>query len=103
MTTHAVGPIVLAAAAGATAGALLGWAYFSLLGRAVQAFIARPSWQRLLAGAGVRMLAAAAALTAVCRLGPAALVAALLGFLLARTRLLSRHDQPRAARPGEER
>lgn len=103
MTMHTLLLSALTAAAGAAAGALLGWAYFSLLRQAVEAFIARPSWQRLLGGSGTRMLAAAAVLTAVARLGPAALLAALLGFLLARAVLLRKHGQPRAVRAGERR
>lgn len=103
MTTHTLVFTVLAAAAGAAAGALLGWAYFALLRRAVAAFVTRPSRQRLLGEAAARMLAAAAILTAVARLGPAALVAALLGFLLARAGSLRKHGQPRAVRAGERR
>ena len=99
MTIYTVALTMLAAAA----GALFGWAYFSLLRRAVRAFVARPSWQRLLGGSGTRLLAAAATLTVIAKLGPAALVAALLGFLLTRTVLLRKYGRPQAVRAEDRR
>ena len=82
---------------GAAAGALLGWIYFPMLRRAVEAFVERPNLPRLLGWSAARMLAATMLLTLLARLGAVALLAALLGFLLARTRLLHGLNDHRAA------
>ena len=103
MTMHKLLANAIDAAIGAAAGGLLGLTYFSMLHRAVRTFVARPSWLRLLGLSTARIISAAALLTMFAKVGAAALLASLLGFLLARTRLLHRDGTPRAARFGEPR
>jgi len=101
MTTHEFLSSALAVAIGAACGFALGLAYFALLRRAIAEFAAQRGRQRLLLWSVARMLAAAVLLAAVAELGPAALLAALLGFVAARTRLLRACGTDQAQRTGE--
>jgi len=101
MSTHELLSSAPAAAIGAACGFVLGLAYFTALWHATEVFAAQHDRRRLVFWAVLRMLVAAGALAALGELGPAALLAALLGFVLARSRLLRRHGTARAARTRE--
>ena len=66
-------------------GALFGWCYFALLRRWVSAYVARGAAFGILASALVRLAAAAAFFTIAAHRGVPTVLAAFLGFLLART------------------
>ncbi len=88
----------LRVAAGLATGVLLGLLYFLALRRTVSRFVVRPSWPGLIVSTLVRVLGAATVLAVTARLGALALLAALLGFLLARG--LALRNRRGAATPG---
>ena len=69
----------------AVGGALFGWCYFALLRRAVSVYLARGAAFSILASALARLAAAAAFFTVAAHRGIPSVLAAFLGFLLART------------------
>lgn len=72
----------------AVAGIVFGLAYFATLRRAVTLFTAGRGWVGPLALTLARIAAAVIFLGLAAKLGAAALIAAFLGFLLARTVML---------------
>ncbi len=66
-------------------GALFGWCYFALLRRWVNAYVARGAAFSILAPALARLAAAAAFFTVAAHRGVLTVLAAFIGFLLART------------------
>jgi hypothetical protein len=69
----------------AFAGALFGWCYFALLRRWASAYVARGATFGMLASALARLVAAVAFFTVAAHRGVPTVLAAFLGFLLART------------------
>jgi hypothetical protein len=69
----------------AIAGVVFGLIYFATLRRSVAVFAAGGGWARALALTLARLCAAVVFLAMAAKLGAAALIAAFLGFLLART------------------
>jgi len=68
----------------ATAGLILGVAYFGSLRRSVRLSIEQHAWWRYMVAALTRIVAAALFFTLAVRWGAAALLAAFAGFLVAR-------------------
>ena len=77
-------PDALLATAGAIAGCVLGLLYFAVLRRAVGELIIHKRWQRAVGWSLARIGAGVTVLGVIARFGAIALLAALLGLLLAR-------------------
>jgi F1F0 ATPase subunit 2 len=84
MSFEALVPTIALAALMAVAGTALGLAYFACLRRTVDLFASGAGWARPVLLTLLRIAGAAGALALAARFGAPALLAAFLGFLLAR-------------------
>ena len=85
MINAPLSPLIVLAVTMAFSGFAFGLVYFAALQRSVRLFASNGGWLRPLAFTLGRMAAAVVFLSLAAKLGAACLLAAFLGFLLART------------------